>query len=40
MTDQPPPQPVATNDPPKINEIREMLGVRLRWNGSQWVKVI
>ena len=40
MTDQSNLQPAASNDPPRIGEIREMLGVRLQWNGSRWVKVI
>lgn len=39
MTDQPNPQPIATNDPPRIGEIREVFGIKLRWNGSQWQKV-
>ncbi|WP_280178350.1 hypothetical protein [Methylobacterium mesophilicum] len=38
MTDQPAPTPVPTNAPPILGEIRELLGVRLRWNGSRWVK--
>lgn len=38
MTDQLPSQPILTNDPPRIGEIRELFGVRLRWNGSRWVK--
>ncbi|WP_279602907.1 hypothetical protein [Methylobacterium sp. E-046] len=38
MTDQPSPQPIPSNDPPRIGEVRELFGVRLRWNGSRWVK--
>jgi hypothetical protein len=40
MTDQLPPQPVSSNDPPRIGEIRTLLGVQLRWDGSKWQKVI
>ncbi|WP_279600637.1 hypothetical protein [Methylobacterium sp. J-077] len=39
MTDQSNPQSTASNDPPRIGEIRELFGVRLQWNGSRWVKV-
>jgi len=39
MTDHPPPQPVPSNDPPRIGEVRELFGIKLRWNGSQWQKV-
>ena len=38
MTDQPAPQPIPSNDPPRIGEIRTLLGVPLRWDGSRWVK--
>jgi hypothetical protein len=40
MTEQPPPQPTPSNDPPRIGEIRTLLGVQLRWDGSKWQKVI
>ncbi|GJE52542.1 hypothetical protein GOFOIKOB_5615 [Methylobacterium tardum] len=39
MTEQPAPQLVPTNDPPRIGEIRTLLGVSLRWDGSKWQKV-
>lgn len=38
MTNQPAPQPIPSNEPPRIGEVRELFGVRLRWNGSRWVK--
>ncbi|MGU3665061.1 hypothetical protein ACLBX9_12850 [Methylobacterium sp. A49B] len=38
VADLPAPQPVPSNAPPRIGEIRTLLGVRLRWNGSRWVK--
>ncbi|WP_279598792.1 hypothetical protein [Methylobacterium sp. J-076] len=39
MTDQPTSPPIP-NDPPRIGEIRTLFGIRLRWNGTQWQKVI
>ncbi|GJE11072.1 hypothetical protein [Methylobacterium longum] len=39
MTIQPAPQPIPSNDPLRIGEIRTLLGVPLRWNGSTWQKV-
>jgi hypothetical protein len=39
MTGQPNPQPIASNDPPRIGDIRTLLGVSLRWDGSKWQKV-
>jgi hypothetical protein len=37
--DQPDPTPAPSNDPPRIGEVRTLLGVSLRWDGSKWQKV-
>jgi hypothetical protein len=39
MTDQPAPQPTPSNAPPVLGEVRELFGIKLQWNGSQWQKV-